>query len=92
MTMNRLFALLGVCMILMVMQSCTKESDPPLTTEFSFNAPDSVVFEHSDTKALDVSVPSISNNSFVASLSGVNSSFNYGNQELVISSGDTESF
>ncbi|MCF8278275.1 MAG: hypothetical protein K9J17_16225 [Flavobacteriales bacterium] len=89
--MNRLFALLGVCLNLIGMQSCTKESDPPQTTEFNFTAPDTVVFEHSDTKTLEVSVMSATAMDFVANLSCDNSSFQYGG-EIVIASNQSGTF
>lgn len=87
----RLQIVLSISLLLLGMQSCTKESEPAPTTEFSFTAPDTVIFEHSGTKTLEVSVQSNSAMDFVANLSCDNSSFQYGG-EIVIASNQSGTF
>lgn len=51
-----------------ILFSSCKKDDPeqPQPTQFSFTIPDSLVFEHSDTKAVTVNVQSASGKSFIA--------------------------
>lgn len=53
---------------LVVLASCKKEDDPkqPDPTQFSFAIPDSVVFEHSQTQSIPVTVTSESAKTFYA--------------------------
>lgn len=56
-----------ILLVLVYFTSCKKdETDPPKPTQFSFSIPDSLVFEHSDTKPLPVSVQSESSKTFYA--------------------------
>lgn len=53
---------------LVVIASCKKEDDPnqPEPTQFSFSVPDSVIFEHSQTQSIPVTVSSESAKTFYA--------------------------
>jgi hypothetical protein len=55
-------------LVLLAFAACKKEEDPkqPEVTQFSFSIPDSVVFEHSQTKSIPVTVMSESNKTFYA--------------------------
>ncbi len=56
-----------ILLVLAYFSSCKKdETDPPKPTQFSFSIPDSLVFEHSETKPLPVSVQSESSKTFYA--------------------------
>lgn len=87
-----LFATPLFCFLLFVI-SCKKES----TTDtqaivYSFTAPDSILFEYSGSKQLAVAVQNSQNKEFGASLSGLNSSFYDGGQQLVIPSNQERYF
>jgi hypothetical protein len=62
------FRILLSIIALLVIASCKKEDDPkqPEVTQFSFSIPDSVVFEHSQTKSIPVTVMSETNKTFYA--------------------------
>ena len=62
---NSLFCI--VLGMLSLLSACKKDEQPqPQPTQFSFTIPDSVVFEHSGTQVVPVSVQSTSSKSFIA--------------------------
>lgn len=69
----------AILLILTIVNSCKKEEDPqqPAATVFSFSCPDSLVFEHSETQSLTVSVQSESSKMFSATFEDVPSNFGY---------------
>jgi len=77
---------------LVVIASCKKEDNPkqPEPTQFSFSIPDSLVFEHSDTKPLPVSVQSESSKTFYATFESLPpSGFGYFQNEVEIEANQT---
>ncbi len=88
--------LLGLFLIAVALfSSCTKEDpdSPNPATEFSFNAPDELVFKNSGTKALAVAVNGSSSKEFVVRLSDLNNAFFAGvSQQIVVTGGATATF
>ncbi len=89
----RLIFTLGICLVL-GLYSCKKNKDKVINqaVAFSFSAPDTLVFEHSDAKQLSVSVQCSQNKEFGASLSSLNLAFTDGFQQLIIPSNQSASF
>jgi len=60
------FRILLSIIALLVIASCKKEDDPkqPEVTQFTFTIPDSLVFHHSETQLLPVTVQSESDKVF----------------------------
>lgn len=84
--------ILTVCIALTIISSCKKDEDPqtPVTTQFSFTIPDSVVFEHSQTKEIAVSVQSESNKTFTATFESLPpQAFGYFGNEILIEANQT---
>ncbi|TVR38341.1 MAG: hypothetical protein EA392_10190 [Cryomorphaceae bacterium] len=80
---------------LTLFSSCKKEDpdSPNPAAEFSFNAPSELVFEHSDTQSLAVSVDGSSAKEFVVRLSDLNNAFFAGiSQQVVVTGGATATF
>lgn len=76
----------------MVISSCKKEEDPqqPEATVFSFSTPDTLVFEHSGTKSLAVTVLSESSKTFFATFETLpQNAFGYFNGEVEIAANQT---
>lgn len=77
---------------LLVISSCKKEDDPqqPEATVFSFSTPDTLVFEHSGTKSLAVTVHSESSKDFFATFETLPSNvFGYFNGDIEIAANQT---
>jgi hypothetical protein len=74
-----------------LISSCKKdETEPPKATQFSFNIPDSLVFEHSDTKPIPVSVQSESAKTFYATFESLPpSGFGYFQNPIQIQANQT---
>ncbi|MCB0820771.1 MAG: hypothetical protein KDC13_09115 [Bacteroidetes bacterium] len=82
----KLKLLLPAFFAFILISSCKKdETDPPEATQFSFSIPDSLVFEHSDTKSVTVSVQSESGKSFISTFETIPpQAFGYFDGEVTI--------
>ncbi|MEX1189871.1 MAG: hypothetical protein WED33_11480 [Bacteroidia bacterium] len=86
------FKILLSIIALVVIASCKKEDDPkqPEVTLFSFTIPDSVVFEHSETKSIPVTVLSESAKTFYATFEELPpSAFGYFDNDIPIEANQT---
>lgn len=78
--------------ILVVFASCNKEDDPkqPEPTQFSFTIPDSVVFDHSQTISIPVTVHSESDKEFFTTFETLPQyAFGYFDDEIAIPANQT---
>lgn len=87
-------AIVFICLsISLFFVTCKKDEQTlPNPTEFTYTAPDSLVFEHSGTLSYPVAVQTTSDKSFISSFSGLFDSFYNGGITLNIPANESRTF